>query len=574
MRILLACISCQRDKDKNQAQRETFGKEVVGADVRFFLGRDADKNHEDEVILDVDDGYGGLSHKVSAMLQWALDNGYDYIFRFDADVFVCVERLLDAIPIGHDYSGRLRGASGSWPHPYASGFAYWLSDRGARARIDNVNYDDPAEDRATANALAAVGITCHADYRYVVSKSKTSVLSAREGPRVGNDIIAAGEYSAEELRIIHKEWLTLQSAGNPRKIPVGTPFDDVCVLVKTIWRDGLMVKCTKLIEQHLPGARIIVVDDGFEDKEKSKHYYDLRTRGHSCVWMKFDSGFGAKSNEAKKHYDRKYTLIFSDDFQADEKTAQDVLKMIRVLEARPDIGIASGRVDNQPYEAFSTETVRPDGKIDVVLTPADYSDDKWEHLGDIRYLMVDHTVNYNLIRREVFKHLIWNEEYKIGGDHYLAYSQAKAAGWRICYVDGVSIDQMKPFPGSCDPMYGNARGRARFALPSLFKRHNWASFTAIDGRVDTPESVQRWVDDQVAKHPERTEASQASFLSPHGRIDHSAIRRAKRQAKRAKREANRTKLALLPPSVLSGERKRIVLKGFKPKKKSNGHKSV
>lgn len=539
MRILLASITCQRDKDKAQAQRDTFGKEVVGADLRFFLGSTAEKDHDDEIILDVDDGYGGLNEKVSAMCRWALDNGYDKVFRFDSDVYLQPARLIEAIPDA-DYCGRLRGASGNWPHPYASGFAYWLSAKAMRSRIKNAT-DDTAEDRCTAHALAQDGIKCQADYRYVVSKSKTSVLSAREGPRVGNDTIAAGEYSAEELHTIHNEWLTLQSAGNPRKMPVGTPFDDVCVLVKTIWRDGLMVRCTDSIERYMPGARIIVVDDGFESKEKSKHYYAMRSRGHSAVWMKFDSGFGAKSNEAKKHYDRKYTLIFSDDFEASEEVAQGVLKMIKVLEARPDIGVASGRVDDNPYEAFCTETVRPDGMIDVVLTPADYSDDKWERLGDIRYLMVDHTVNYNLIRREVFKHLVWNEEFPIGGDHHTMYEQTKKAGWKVCYVDGVNVTQMKPFAGSCDPMYGNARGRARFALPSLFKRCNWASFTAIDGRVDTPESVQAWVDDQIAKHPERTAASKASFLSPHGRIDHSALRRAKRQAKRAKREANRQK---------------------------------
>lgn len=528
---LIAIISCKRDKDKNKAQRETWVKDVEGMDAMFFFGGDTDIQYENEVLLPVKDDYANLSLKVNMALQWALDHGYQTIVKVDSDVYVRPERLALAIRHKPDYSGRLRGPSGNWAHPYASGFTYVLSAKAAKARIELADLSDDAEDRATGNAMAKAKIQCKADYRYVVSSSKRNSISGREGPRVGNDHICAAEFDAEGLHNMHHEWLTLQSLGAPRVAPTGGPYDDICVLVKTFLRNPLLYRCVELIEKHMPGARIVVMDDGKESQEKVLFYADMQRRGHSVGWMAFDSGFGAKSNAAKQYYDRKYVLIFSDDFEANEKVAYDVLCMKRVLEARPTIGVASGRVDDNPYEAFSEERVRPDGMLDVILTPADHSDDKYEYIDSIAYLMCDHTVNYNLVRREALEDAHWNEDFPIGGDHYHFYKQMKDAGWGICYVKGASVSQMEHKASDVDPLYGNARGRARLALPSLFRRHNWATFTGIDGRVDTYESVKDWVEQNTLKHP--------NLKTSNGRIDKSAIRRAERQQRKDKREERR-----------------------------------
>ena len=553
MKILLAALSCQRDRDKNKAQRETFLAGLTGVDVRFFFGRDVVPENDDEVILDCEDSYPALSEKVAKLFKWSYDNGYDYTFRFDSDVYLNTERLLDAIPIGHDYCGRLRGPSGRWAAPYASGFSYWLSRKAAQIR-GYTPVEDIVEDRWTGNLMEQHGIRCLADYRYAVVTAGKNARSGNEGPRLGNTIISACEFTADGIHQCHKEWLTLQSKEGIRKMYTGTPFDDICVLVKTFLRDKLMQKCVALIEQHMPGARIVLVDDGLESKEKVKFYSELRSRGHSCAWLPFDSGFGAKSNEAKKYYDRKYILVYSDDFETTEESAQGVLNMITVLEARPDIGVASGRVDGNPYEANVTETKRPDGMIDIVLTPADHSPENYKEADGVRYLEVGHTVNYNLVRRDAMKRCLWDEEFKIGGDHFQFYEQVKSNGWGVCYVEGVNVDQLRRFSGSEDPLYGQARGRARFSLPGVFKKNNWASFTSIDGRVDTLESVQKWADDNKER------AEKIAFKTPAGRIDRSGLRRAKKAARMARRLALRDKVSIPHPDGTPKKRLPIGLK--------------
>lgn len=497
MKFCVLILSCSgaNYRAKAQAQRDTWRRDADGIDIRVFLGRGAQKMHDDEIVLDCDDGYCGLPDKVRLAFKWGLDNGYDYCLRADDDTYIQPQRLLAAVPVGHDYVGRLRGPSGSWKAPYASGFAYWLSAKAMRHRVYDPQPKDVVEDRATATMMLAAGIKCHPDYRYVVSRSKRNALSDDEGPRRGNAIVAACEYEPDEMHEIHEEWLSSMSKGTVPMMPVGTPFDRICVIIKTLMRDPMMFRCVESILKYMPGAKMVIVDDGFETKQKIKRYADLRKMGHVCQWMEFDAGFGAKNNEALKHCDREFALIASDDFIFDSASADGVLKMLKVLDYDDRIGVASGRVDNAPYEGNIVEEVRDDGMIHLRLVRPN---SPWRRVNDVHYMFCDMTVNYNLIRREVFPHIKWHEEFKIGGDHLLFYQQVKAAGFLTAYVHGVSIHQQGLGKGDALPQYSEARGRARLALPDLFRRMNWYKFTGLDGRVDTLESVQKWCDDYYA----------------------------------------------------------------------------
>jgi len=512
MKLCILTISCGNPtyRAKVQAQRDTWRKDTDGIDVFVFLGRGAEKLNDDEIILDAPDDYKGLPEKVRLAFGWALDQGYDYCLRIDDDTYVQVDRLLKAVPVGHNYSGRLRGPSGNWKSPYASGFAYWLSRKGMEVRVNGTT-NDTVEDRATANILASAGIKCHHDDRFVVHLSKRNAVSGDEGPRRGNTIIASCEYEPDEMREIHEEWLSSMSKGTVPKMPEGTPFDSICVIVKTLMRDPMMFRCVESILLHMPGAKIVIVDDGFETKQKIKRYSELRRAGHVCQWMDFDIGFGAKNNEALKHCDRPYALIYSDDFICDASSAQGVLKMLKVLERFPDVGVASGRVDNNPYEGDIEEEVREDGKIHLMLIGR--LKRPWREVDGIRFSPCDMTVNYNLIRREVFPYIKWHEEFKIGGDHLLFYQQVKAAGFLTAYVHGVNVHQQGAKPGDVMLQYHDARGRARLALPDLFRRMNWYKFTGLDGRSDTLESVQAWCDNYhrppVSPDPQRADRRQA-----------------------------------------------------------------
>lgn len=544
MKLLIAITACHlpSDRAKVQAQRNTWRKDAEGVDIRVFLGRGDSAIAEDEVLLPCGDGYADLPEKVRLMCAYALEHGYDYIFKCDSDVYVQVDRLLNAVPVGHDYVGRLRGPSGNWKAPYASGFAYWLSRKAMQHRVHDPQPTDVVEDRATATILNAAGIKCHPDYRYVVSRSKRNALSDDEGPRRGNQIIAACEYEPDEMYEIHEEWLSTNSKGTIPMIPTGTPYDGICVLVKTLMRDAMLFRCVDSILKFMPGAKLVIVDDGFETRQKIHRYSQLRKMGHYCVWMDFDSGFGAKNNAAIKYYDRPYTLIFSDDFICDEDTANGVLKMLKVLESDSVLGVASGRVDGNPYEGDIVEEVREDGMIHMKLVKPRNA---WHDLKGAPFTCCDMTVNYNLVRREVFEHVHWHEEFKIGGDHLLFYQQVKAAGFLTSYVHGVNVRQQGRKPGDVLPQYDEARGRARLALPDLFRRMNWYKFTGLDGRVDTLESVQKWCDDY--KDPRSFSDGQ--------QVNRAAVRKHKRAARREKRIAVRAQLMKKRPEIFTKTKK-------------------
>jgi len=491
MKILIAVITCHKYRSRADAQRKTWVPHVKGMDVRFFLGG-GEAMSDDEVILPCPDDYRNLPLKCRLMFQWALQQGYDYVFKTDDDVLIAPSRLLEAVPVGMNYVGRLRGAARGFPAPYCSGMGYWLSRRAMEERVNGADVDDFNEDLTTGNILLKAGIEGAHDHRYVVAKSDNSAVNGREGPRNGNDVIASCEYTPDAMLAAWKEYLELPSKEGGVMVPRGTPFDQIDVMVKTFLRDGFMMRCTKGIERFLPGARIVLVDDGWESKEKITYYAELRKRGHVVINAPFDTGYGAKNNIAQRHVERPYVLRIADDFDmGSDNAASGVLRLLDVLQSDRLVGIASGRVNNQPYEGDVTWSVRPDGLKDMVATrlePKMLS----THKGT-RYAYCFYTVNYSLIRKELLVPFRWDEEFKIGGDHLDLYLHAHQNDWSVAWVEGVNVNALTHFPGATHKEYPLYRSRARLALPHTFRRHGWASWTDLNGQKDTLESVSEWV---------------------------------------------------------------------------------
>lgn len=487
-------MTCHKHRHLCDAQRQTWAKDPKGADIRFFLGRGGEAQRPDEVILDVEDGYRYLPKKCTAIFKWALEHGYDYVFKTDSDVYVQMDRLVAAVPVGRDYVGRLRGPARDLPAPYCSGMGYWLSRKAMEARVAGADDLDFNEDLTTGNILYRAGIMGELDTRYCVVMSQRSALNGQEGPREGNDVIASCEYDEGAMHTAHKEFLTVPSGEPPLKMPTGTPFDRVDVMVKTFLRDGMMRKCCKGIEQYLPGARIILLDDGWEEKGKVAYCYDLISRGHKVIKMPFDSGYGAKNNEARKYYEREFVLRIADDFDfSDPAAAEGVLKMIDVMDNVPRVAIASGRVNNNPYEGNVKFMPRHEG-LDCIATRADVADFRTTEKGT-RYTECYYTVNYSLIRSEVMKAFEWDEKFKIGGDHLdlYMYVHNNELG-KVVYVHGANVNTIPDFPGAMHRDYPRYRGRATLSLPWTFERHGWASWTDFSGRTETRESVADWAE--------------------------------------------------------------------------------
>ena len=185
-KTLIAVLSCERDRALNQALRETCYRYTSYH--RFFVGYAATLG--DEVSLDCLDDYGSLAAKCQAMARWALAEGYDVVFKTDADTYVDVARLMRALqepPVAAaDYCGFYKGGPGD----YAKGLGYWMSRKALEIVADlpllysdDVRNPGPyvAEDRWVGHWLMQRGLTCILDERY---------RHVEPGPEPGNEIIA------------------------------------------------------------------------------------------------------------------------------------------------------------------------------------------------------------------------------------------------------------------------------------------------------------------------------------------------------------------------------------------------
>ena len=475
-KTLVAVTTCHSFRDRADAVRQTWGQEVAGsganAEVKYFLGRGAAK-HDDEVILDCDDGYHHLSAKTQLIRRWAVEHGYSYLWKIDDDVYLRPERLLGNGFASVDYVGRLRGPSGNYAGPYCSGFCYGLSRKSLEllAPLTWPANDDFSEDRWTGNRLLALGVSPHHESEFVVHQSKANALSGREAPLEGNAVIASCEYTPLEMRRVHAEFKSgKRSSMGEYHRPAGS-LSRVAIMIKTFLRDGYLMECLAGLERNFADTKIVVIDDGYESKQKITRYAELRRKGHACHWLTFDSGFGEKANAAIPFCDREYVLVGSDDFDfADPKVRPGVEAMQKVLDAVPSLMLVSGRVDNRPYEfcweqgeKSLREVAKFHGSGEVDGTP---------------YHLCDLTVNYSLIRTKVFQSqhggIRWDGgAVKIGGGEHSAFFidlQRTYSG--VAYVEGANINQLpRNQMRWMHPSYPAMRARARqLGRPCLKRR--------------------------------------------------------------------------------------------------------
>ena len=233
-------------------------------------------------------------------------------------------------------------------------------------------------------------------------------------------------------------------------------LSNVTVFVKSFLRLGLLRDCLEGVQQTLPETKILVIDDS---SEQQKHVEaSFVDPNYTQVFMPFDSGFGAKSNEMIRHLDTEYVLIGSDDFNfGDPAVRGGIEKLHTVLEKDLTLVMASGRVNRNPYEfVLQIDEINHT----CVEKPGCYG---IREVDGIPYQWTDLTVNYSLIRRKVFERVHWDSDVKIGGGEHGAFfiDIARAFGHgRVAYVPGVNINELPYDPRKVDPRYAAFRQRA------------------------------------------------------------------------------------------------------------------
>jgi|SRR5579862_9195170 len=485
MKILIAVTSCHAFRDRADSVRATWAKEVEGADVRYFLGK-GEPQRPDEVILDCPDGYHYLSMKTQLIRRWAVENGYDYLWKIDDDTYVRPERLLGDGFAALDYVGRLRGSSGNYLAPYCSGFCYGLSRKALEllAPLSWAVNEDFSEDRWTGNKLLSLGITPHHEAQFVVHNSKNNALSGREAPLNGNAVIASCEYLPQQMLAVHEDFKSgrRSEVGEYHK-PAGS-LSRVAVMIKTFLRDGYLMACLDGLEKNFPDTRIVVVDDGMEDRPKIMRKSEMVRKAHAWLHLPFDSGFGAKANAAIPDCSvREYVLIGSDDFDFSQPGVREgVEAMQKVLDAVPSLALVSGRVDHRRYE-FCWEQ----GDRSLRELP------RYHGSGEVdgtKYHLCDLTVNYSLIRTKVFQPqhggIRWDGgAVKIGGgEHSAFFIDLMRSYWGVAVVEGAHITQFPRNPNWQHKSYPQMRARARMPGRPCLKARGIDRYILGDGTVE------------------------------------------------------------------------------------------
>jgi hypothetical protein len=250
-------------------------------------------------------------------------------------------------------------------------------------------------------------------------------------------------------------------------------FNKITVGIRTFLRDEHLVVAVQGILANMPGAQIIIADDGWMTPEKSLFYQNLRNWGHIASHLYFDVGFGFKSNCIVQSNIRPYLLIGSDDFDFTQDAAEGIKKLESVLDNNPEISIASGRVRNRPYEFLLEEKdgVVKEHPLDVDINGRGQS-----------FIECDLTVNYCLVRREVFKFVRWDDDVKIGGgEHGAWFLDVKRAGFKVAYVPGVSINEQNL---RSSQEYRRYRARANSPERPCFERRGIKRYILGNGVID------------------------------------------------------------------------------------------
>lgn len=262
-------------------------------------------------------------------------------------------------------------------------------------------------------------------------------------------------------------------------------FSKISIGIRTFLRDDHLFQCVESIEDNMPGAQMIIVDDGNMSDKKGDLYCRLTNAGHVIETLPFDMGFGFKSNCIADIMtgwkDRPYLLMASDDFNFTADAARGVDSLLEVLENCPDVHIASGRVGNRPYEFYLDES---DGVVrEVPVNNQFHSGGPWPWTVDC-----DLTVNYSLMRRDVLKKIKWDNDVKIGGgEHAAFFLDCKHSGLKTVWVPGVSINELQIRNTG---QYNSFRARANRSERPCFVKRGIRKYILGDGRVDYDQTQQ------------------------------------------------------------------------------------
>jgi GT2 family glycosyltransferase len=255
--------------------------------------------------------------------------------------------------------------------------------------------------------------------------------------------------------------------------------DKVDFCITTFKRPEALSRLLRSIVPRYPDAAIWVgdqcetLDEAFYDDLRSELSAAGLVAPPEVRRLPFDCGVSAARNHLVTTTPREYKLILDDDYSFTGSTR--IERFLALLEAFPEVGIVGGDATRDGEAVrFDFRIERRDGTFRPVFDDSPYS----VHDG-IRYRETDCVVQFALMRRALFDHVLWDPELKIG-EHGDFFFRALDAPYSVLYTPDVVIDH--PESGD-DSDYALYRARyVDFRARSMAK-HGVTRIEAPDGSV-------------------------------------------------------------------------------------------
>jgi len=257
-------------------------------------------------------------------------------------------------------------------------------------------------------------------------------------------------------------------------------LNKVSIAIRTFLRDAQLFYTIDAIRRNLPEVQMIICDCGDHNEEKEGIFADLQREGHVCIQLPFDAGFGSMGNAIADRLERPLLLMGSDDFDfSTVEVRQGIEKLIRTANLYPKFNVFSGRVNNNPYEFLLHD--KGNGVLEEeacgIIPHPDFPQD---------YYWVDLTVNYSLVRKEVFQKVRWDDDVKIGGGEHAAwFLDVRQAGFAVAYIPGVNINEQQVRNSARYNLY---RRRAMDPARPCFVKRGIRKYVMGNGVVDYEET--------------------------------------------------------------------------------------
>jgi GT2 family glycosyltransferase len=256
--------------------------------------------------------------------------------------------------------------------------------------------------------------------------------------------------------------------------------DKVDFCITTFKRPEAVAQLLRSIAPRYPDAAIYVGDQG---EVLDENLYDGLAEELSAAGLvtapdvrllPFDCGLSAARNHLVTTTPREYKLILDDDFAFTDDTR--IERFLRLLDTHPEAGIVGGNVHRDgEAELFDFRIDRTAG---TTFRPI-VDDSPYSVRDGVRYRETDCVVNFALIRRDLFDHVLWDPELKVG-EHGDFFFRMLDTPYSVLHTPDVAVDHLHPEE---DPDYARYRGRHMDYLAKAMAKHGLTKIERPDGGV-------------------------------------------------------------------------------------------